>query len=259
MLKKGEGADRFMDDLLREGERIDEIGFGNLRLIQKPEDFCYGIDAVLLATFSEVRKNARVIDLGTGTGIIPMILSHRTEASEIVGVEVQRDSYERGLRNIQINRLGGRVRLIHGDVKHLLREKMVDRHSFDAVLTNPPYVKSDGGLKNKDAARTVARHETTAGLSDFIGEASLLLRDRGDFYMVHRPNRLVDISVLCRKHKLEPKELRLVSPNKDSAPNILLIHCVKHGRPELKFLDPLYVYKEDGSYTEEIMRLYERI
>lgn len=248
-----------MDDLIREGERIDEIGFGTLRLIQKPEDFCYGIDAVLLATFAEVRKNARVIDLGTGTGIIPIILSHRTEAAEIVGVEVQQDSYERGLRNIQINCLGDRVTFIHGDVKHLIKEKMVNKHSFDAVLTNPPYVKSDGGLKNKEAARTVARHETTAELSDFIGEASLLLKDRGDFYMVHRPNRLVDISVLCRQHKLEPKELRLVSPNKDSAPNILLIHCVKHGRPELKFLDPLYVYQQGGSYTDEIMRLYERI
>lgn len=248
-----------MDDLIREGERIDEIGFGTLRLIQKPEDFCYGIDAVLLATFADVRKNARVIDLGTGTGIIPMILSHRTEAAEIVGVEVQQDSYERGLRNIQTNSLEDRVRLIHGDVKHLIKEKMVSRHSFDAVFTNPPYVKGDGGLKNKEAARTVARHETTAGLSDFIGEASLLLKDRGDFYMVHRPNRLVDISVLCRQHKLEPKELRLVSPNKDSAPNILLIHCVKHGRPDLRFLDPLYVYQRDGSYTEEIMRLYERI
>lgn len=247
-----------MDSLLKDGERIDKIGFGNLKLIQKPDDFCYGIDAVLLATFAEVRKNGRVIDLGTGTGIIPMILSHRTEASEIMGVEVQRDSYERGLRNIFLNDLDGRVRLIHGDVKKLVKEKIVGKYSFDAVLTNPPYIKSDGGLKNKDNARTIARHETTAELSDFISEASLLLRDRGDFYMVHRPNRLVDISILCRQYKLEPKELRLVSPNKESAPNILLLHCVKHGRPELKFLDPLYVYKEDGSYTDEIMKLYER-
>ncbi|MEL7654722.1 MAG: tRNA1(Val) (adenine(37)-N6)-methyltransferase [Bacillota bacterium] len=247
-----------MDHLVREGERIDEIGFGNLRLIQKPEDFCYGIDAVLLATFAEVRKNANVIDLGTGTGIIPVILSHKTEASEIIGVEIQKDSYERGLRNIQINDLGERVKLIHSDVKHLVKDKKVSPHSFDAVLTNPPYVKGDGGLKNKDDAKMIARHETTASLSDFIHEASLLLKDRGDFYMVHRPNRLVDISVLCRQYKLEPKELRLVSPNKESAPNILLIHCVKHGKPDLKFLDPLYVYDGAGNYTQEIMRLYER-
>lgn len=248
-----------MNDLLKDGERLDNTGFGNLRLIQKPEDFCYGIDAVLLATFAEVGKNGKVIDLGTGTGIIPMILSHRTEASEIVGVEVQQDSYERGMRNIHLNDLGERVRLIHGDVKQLVKERLVSKHSFDVVLTNPPYIKGDGGLKNRERARAIARHETTAGLSDFIGEASLLLKDRGDFYMVHRPNRLVDISILCRQHKLEPKELRLVSPNKDTAPNILLLHCVKHGRPELKFLDPLYVYKENGTYTDEVMRLYERV
>lgn len=248
-----------MDELLKDGERIDEIGFGNLRLIQKPEDFCYGIDAVLLATFAEIRKGARAIDLGAGTGIIPLILSHRTEASEIVGVEIQQASYERGLRNIFLNGLEDRIRLIHGDVKQLVKEKLVARHSFDAVLTNPPYVKSGGGLKNKASAKTIARHETTADLADFIGEAGLLLKDRGDFYMVHRPNRLVDVVALCRQHKLEPKELRLVCPDRNTAPNILLLRCVKHGRPELKFLDPLYVYKEDGgAYTDEIMRLYER-
>jgi tRNA1Val (adenine37-N6)-methyltransferase len=244
--------------MIYDGERIDDIGFGNLRLIQKPEDFCYGIDAVLLATFAEVRKGGRVIDLGTGTGVIPLILSHRTEAAEIVGMEIQKGAYERGLRNIALNCLEERVRLIHGDIKRLVKEKMVDKYSFDAVLTNPPYVKSGGGLKNKESARTIARHETTAELSDFIGEAGLLLKDRGDFYMVHRPNRLVDICILCRRHKLEPKELRLISPDRDTAPNILLIHCVKHGRPELKFLDPLYVYNQDGSYTAEIIRLYER-
>lgn len=248
-----------MNELIKDGERIDEIGFGNLRLIQKPEDFCYGIDAVLLATFAEIAKNTRVIDLGTGTGIIPIILSHRTEAAEIVGVEVQTDSYDRGLRNILLNELDDRVRLIHGDVKHLIREKKVAKHSFDAVLTNPPYVKGGGGPKNRESAKMIARHETTAGLEDFIGEASLMLRDRGDFYMVHRPNRLVDICVLCRQHKLEPKELRMVSPNRESAPNILLIHCVKHGRPELKFMDPLYVYNAEGGYTDEVLKLYERI
>lgn len=248
-----------MDCLIHEGERIDEIGFGNLRLIQKPEDFCYGVDAVLLATFAEAAKNSRVIDLGTGTGIIPIILSHRTEASEIIGVEIQQDSYERGIRNLSLNELEGRIRLIHRDVKHLLKDKQVEKHSFDVVTTNPPYIKGGGGVKNRANAKMIARHETTAELSDFIREASLLLRDRGDFYMVHRPSRLVDISILCRQYKLEPKELRLVFPNKDAAPNILLLHCVKHGRPELRFLDPLYVYNEDGSYTEEVMKLYERI
>lgn len=247
-----------MDSLLKDGERIDSIGFGNLRLIQKSEDFCYGIDAVLLATFADINKSARVIDLGTGTGIIPLILSYRTQVSEIFGVEVQENSYERGLRNILLNDLKERITLIRCDVKDLLKEQSVKSGSFDAVLTNPPYVKYGGGLKNKTESRMIARHETTSELSDFIKEASLLLREKGDFYMVHRPNRLADIMVLCRLYDLEPKRIRFVSPNKDSAPNIILLHCVKYGRPDLKFLNPLYVYTVEGSYTDEINALYER-
>ena len=247
-----------MEALLRDGERIDKIGFGNLRLIQKPGEFCYGIDAVLLATFTQVIKGGNVMDLGTGTGVIPLILSHRTEAAEIVGVEIQKDSYERGLRNIDINDLGNKVSFIHGNVKELGSKKLIDKHSFDVVVTNPPYIKGGGGIKNKTEARTIARHETTADLDDFIGTASFLLKERGDFYMIHRPSRLIDISILCRQHKLEPKELKLVSPNRDTAPNLLLIHCVKYGMPELKFLDPVYVYQEDGSYTAEILAIYEK-
>ena len=248
-----------MKELLKDGERIDAIGFGNLRLIQKPEDFCYGMDAVLLATFAEIKKGSCAVDLGTGTGIIPLLLSHKTEASELVGVEIQKDSYERGLRNISLNDLSERVRIIHSDVKLLTKDKILSTNSFDAVLSNPPYVSGNGGLKNKMAAKTIARHETTAGLEDFIREAALLLKDRGDFYLVHRPNRLVDICTLSRKYKLEPKELMFVCPNRMAAPNILLLHCVKHGRPELKFLDPLFVYDEEGNYTEEIMKRYERV
>lgn len=245
-----------METLLSDGERIDNIGFGDLRLIQKPGEFCYGIDAVLLSTFAEVIKYGKVIDLGTGTGIIPLILSHRTEAANIVGVEVQKESYERGLRNIELNNLKDRVTLIHGDVKELEEKNLAAKNSFDVVITNPPYIKGGGGIKNKEEARTIARHETTADLSDFIRAASFLLKERGDFYMIHRPSRLVDISIICRQNKLEPKKLKLVSPNRDAAPNLLLIHCVKYGMPELKFLDPLYVYQDDGSYTPEIMDLY---
>lgn len=247
-----------MNGLIHYGERIDNIGFGDLKLIQKPGSFCYGIDAILLATFAKVVKHGKIIDLGTGTGVIPLILSHRTEAAEIVGIEVQRDSYERGLRNVDLNDLQDRVKMICGDVKEIAEKKLVGRHSFDAVITNPPYIKNGSGITNKEEARTIARHETTADLSDFIIAASFLLKEQGDFYMIHRPSRLVDITILCRQYKLEPKKLRLISPNREKAPNLLLIHCVKYGMPELKFLDPLYVYQEDGSYTSEIMRLYEK-
>lgn len=244
--------------MLREGERIDNIGFGNLRLIQKPEDFCYGIDAVLLSSFAEIKENSIVADLGSGTGIIPIILSHKTKAAKIFGIELQRDSYERGRRNITINSLEDRIKLINCDVKDICEDKDISPLSFDTVVMNPPYLKINGGLKNKNDEKMIARHETTATLSDFIEAASRLLKDRGDLYMVHRPSRLVDISIICRKFKLEPKKIRLVSPNKDSKPNILLIHCVKHGRPELIFLDPLYVYNENDEYTKEILEIYER-
>jgi len=247
-----------MDSHIKEGERIDYIGFGNLRLIQKPEDFCYGIDAVILASFAEIKTNSKVADLGSGTGIIPIILSHKTKSSQITGIELQTDSYQRGIRNIALNNLEDRVRLFNCDVKDIIKSKILLPQSIDTVFTNPPYMKGNGGLKNKADAKMIARHETTASLSDFIEAASSLLKDRGDFYMVHRPNRLVDICTLSRKYKLELKEIRLVCPNKNTKPNILLIHGVKNARPDLKFLDPLYVYDENCKYTREIMEIYER-
>lgn len=247
-----------MNVCINKEERLDETGFGNLKLIQKPEDFCYGIDAVLLASFAAEKAGARILDLGTGTGIVPILLSHKTRAEEIVGIELQQDAWERGQRNIQLNELQKRVKILLGDVKDALSMKDIEAYSFDTVVTNPPYVKKGGGIKNSSHPKTIARHELSAELSDFIEVAASMLKDRGDFYMVHRPDRLVDIAVLCRQYKLEPKEIRLVSPNKEGKPNILLVHCIKHGKPELKFLDPLYVYDEKGGYTAEILEIYER-
>ncbi|WP_027399896.1 tRNA1(Val) (adenine(37)-N6)-methyltransferase [Anaerovorax odorimutans] len=242
-----------MNNIIYENERIDEIGFKNLKLIQNPDEFCYGIDAVILADFAKVKSKGKVIDLGTGTGIIPIILSHKTLAKEIWGIEIQKTSYERALRNLKLNNLEDRIKIINKDVKELS-----DLGKFDVVVTNPPYMKSYGGLKNKNISKSIARHESTASLNDFIKIASNILKDKGDFYMVHRPNRLVDICYACRQSNLEPKELRLVSPNKNMGPNIILIHCVKYGKAELKFLDPLYVYEENGNYTSEIINIYER-
>lgn len=242
-----------MDNLIYAGERLDDTGFGDIRLIQRPEDFCYGVDAVILADFTKVKKDDRVMDLGTGTGIIPMILSHKTEAKDIWAVEVQKDSYERALRNVKLNKLEDRVTVIHADVKNLPTVGI-----FNVVVSNPPYMKSDGGIKNENDAKSIARHETSATLVDFINTAGNLLKTGGDFYLVHRPSRMVDICCACRNAQLEPKEMRLVSPNKNAKPNIVLIHCVKYGRPELRFLEPLYIYDERGKYTSEIMEIYER-
>ena len=244
-----------MEIELFQGERIDDMGFGGLLLIQKPEDFCYGIDAVLLADFAKVRKDGNVVDLGTGTGAIPLILSRKTKAAEIVGVEVQTEAFKRAQRSVALNDLDGRIRIIHADIKAL--DGTLPAGSFDTVVSNPPYNEQGGALTNEREAKMIARHETTAALEDFISTAAELLKDRGDFYLVHRPARLVDIFSLGRLYHLEPKEIRLIHPSPGKTPNIVLVHCVKNGGAELRLLEPLCVYNKEGGYTEAIKKIYK--
>ena len=238
-------------------ERLDEIGFGGLRLIQKPADFCYGVDAVLLADFAAgiSKKQNTIIDLGTGTGIIPVILSHKTSAEKICGVEIQQDSYERALRNVKINGLEDRLEMVCCNVRDI-REFV--RGGFDMVTANPPYMEMGSAITNDITAKTIARHEIHANIEDFIAAAEFLLGDRGEFFMVHRPSRLADIMYYARKHRLEPKTMRLVCPRQGQAANIVLIHFIKNAGRELKLMEDLYVYNQDGTYTDQIQRIYER-
>lgn len=245
---------------IQEDERVDKIGFGELRLIQKPKEFCYGVDAVILADFAikNTKRNPKtVIDLGTGTGVIPLIFSHKTNAESIIGVEVQENSYERAQRNALLNGIGDRVSFINGDVKNVSTWGESLKNSIDVVVSNPPYFISGGGIVNDLAPKTIARHETTAGLKEFIAAASYLLKPKGDFFMVHRPSRLADICCFGRENSLEPKEMCFVSPKRDSIPNILLVHMVKGGGNELKLKKPLAVYDEYGNYTEELLTAYK--
>lgn len=258
---------------LKEDERIDEIGFGTLRLIQRPQEFCYGVDAVILADFAAkggYRERERfygnrtvMADLGTGTGIIPLILSHKTDSRMIFGLEKQDDVCEAARRNTELNHLADRLRIFCGGVEDASLPAALKAAAacdgFDAVTCNPPYVTAGCGPINRNDAKYIARHETTGALEDFIAFAGMLLKEKGDFYMVHRPARIVDILCLCRAYKLEPKALRFVSPNRKAAPNILLLHCIKGAGRELRLLDPLYVYEEEGEYSEEIQRIYERV
>lgn len=256
-----------MEPKLEKGERIDNIGFGNLRLIQKPEDFCYGVDAVLLAHFASKtgeqnkerkRKLKRGMDLGTGTGIVPLLLWHKMNIEEIFGLEMQKGAFERALRNMVMNGLMDRVKIIHGDVSTIINS--IDKNligTFDLVTANPPYMKSDGAIKNENTAKMIARHETTGSLEDFIASAACLLKPRGDFYMVHRPSRLADIIVCCRAYHLEPKGIRFVAPKQGEKPNILLLHCIKNANPELKIMNTLIIYEGDD-YSKEINEIYER-
>ncbi len=237
-------------------ERIDEIGFGGLKLIQDTEEFCYGIDAVLLASYAKIKKNSLVIDLGTGTGILPLILSHKTDALKIIGVEFQQKSAELANRNVALNGLSHRIEVIQADIKDI--HCQFPPHSFDAVISNPPYIGNNAGVKNRHSAKSMARHETTADLETFFSAASLLLKDRGDFFLVHRPSRLVDCMSMGRRYCLEPKRIRLVHPNRSSNPNIVLVHFVKNGRPELTFEKSLFVYKKNGGYTAEVLKIYEK-
>lgn len=240
--------------MLYPGERLDEIGFSGLKLIQKPEEFCYGVDAVILADFAAGKRHDHIVDLGTGTGIIPLVLSHKTRAERIYGIEYQQESWERAVRSAELNNLQDRLRFIRANVAEFSQLG----GWADAVTANPPYMAGSGGLTNENMAKTIARHETVGTLKDFIACAGRLLRDKGDFYLVHRPSRLVDIFFLCRSCCLEPKELRLVAPRQGKTANIVLIHCVKNGGTELKLLPELYVYGQEGGYSQEIQQIYER-
>lgn len=241
--------------MIKTGERIDQTGFSDLKLIQKPDEFCYGVDAVILADFASRKKTERVVDLGTGTGIIPLIMSHKTDAKKIYGIEYQKDSYDRANRNAELNGLKERVEFINANVKDF---SDLDEWA-DTVTANPPYMAHHGGIINGNSAKTIARHEVAGTLEDFIRCACRILKNKGDFYMVHRPSRLVDIFYLCRKYRIEPKEIRFVAPMKGKPANIVLIHCVKNGGSELKILSDLYVYGKQGVYSDEIQRIYERL
>lgn len=242
-------------------ERVDNIGFGNLKLIQEPDEFCYGVDAVILADFAA--KNAadsvrNVVDLGTGTGVIPLILSHKTDAGFIAGLEIQEGSYQRAVRNAEMNHLTDRIHFFKGDVKTAATDVLKSlKGTVDVVTTNPPYMQGSGGLKCSNSAKSIARHETTAGLEDFFACAQALLKPRGDLFMVHRPSRLADICCLARQYGLEPKELCFVSPNVNKGANIILVHCVKGGGKQLRILDPLYVYEKNGEYTAKLRKCYK--
>lgn len=237
-------------------ERKDKIGFADLFVIQNPDYFCYGIDAVILSDFVKVKSGAKIIDLGTGNGIIPLILSHKTNAEKIIGIELQEEVYQLAKKNIELNGLNDRIEIFNMDIKSA--PEAFGCRSFSTVVSNPPYMATATGIKNISDAKSISRHETTASLSDFMEISSKLLVDQGDLFMIHRPMRLVDIIYLARQNNLEPKKIRFVHPNKNKKPNIMLLQCVKNARPELKFMKPLYVYNSSGDFTPEINQIYER-
>ncbi len=246
---------------IKQKERIDATGFGPILIIQDPEEFCYGVDAVILSDFAakrakNIRSSSRIMDLGTGSGIIPLILSQKTEAGRIFGVEIQENSCDRASRSAILNELDDRLEFIREDIKDLIPTRPELKGSFDVVTCNPPYTSGGGGMKSENPAKMIARHETTACLEDFIRVSGELLRERGELFMVHRPSRLVDIFVYSRKYRLEPKTIRMVLPKEGEEANIVLIHMVKNGGADLSVLPPLVIHEQNGGFTMELEEAY---
>ena len=239
-----------------EDERIDDLQYKGLQLIQKIGGFCFGVDAVLLANFADIRKNAVVIDLGTGTGIIPVLLAGKTQASKIVGLEIQEEMAEMAKRSVALNNLEDRIDIVCGDIKSSALHFGASK--FQNVVSNPPYMNQGGGLVNTKDTKAIARHEILCSLEDVIREGSRLLMPGGQLSMVHRPERLVDIVCLMRNYGIEPKYIRFVHPSPYKKANLLLVKGTRGGRPQLKMMDPLYVYDEYGSFSKEIDEIYCR-
>ena len=244
-----------MTDYLHEGERLDDLQRDGLMIIQNPSWFCFGMDAVLLSAFARIGEGERVIDLCTGNGVIPLLLSARTGASHIDGLEIQKDIADMADRSVKYNHLSERISIHCGDVKQAT--DLFKAASFDAVTCNPPYLKEDGGLINPTDHKAIARHEIMLSLSEMIKEAAKLLVSGGHFYMVHRPFRLAEIfnEMVCSH--LEPKRMRMIYPYADKEPNMVLIEGARGGNSGMVVEKPLVIYSEDGTYTDEVRELYE--
>lgn len=245
-----------MKDFLKPGERIDDLQLKGLKIIQNPEWFCFGIDAVLLANFAQahIKKGTKVVDLGCGTGVIAILLAGKTQASSIIGIEIQNEVAEMADRSIQMNGIQDRVRIINADLKEA--PDLVGISSVDVVVANPPYKAKGCGIVNPSDKKAIARHEILCTLEDVIKSAGAVLKPRGKLFMVHRPDRLVDIMWYLRNYGLEPKRLRFVYPRVEEPPILILIEGLKDGNPYMKIEKPLIIF-DGNEYTEEVKKMYE--
>ena len=240
---------------LKDNERIDELQLNNLKIIQNKDGFCFGIDSVLLSDFSkEIPTGSTVLDLGTGTGILGILLCGKTKLSKIYGIDVQEEVCQMAQRSVKLNNLEDRFEIINDNIKNL--NTIFENCSIDAIVSNPPYKKDNSGLKNESQTKLISRHEITASLEDFIEISSKLLKDNSSLYMVHRPERLSDLFYLLRKYKLEPKKLRMVQSYFDSKPKLVLVKATKNAKSFLNIENPLIIYNKDGTYTSEILKIY---
>ena len=243
-------------NLVYNDESIDDLQLKNLKIIQKKYGFKFGIDAVLLSHFANVKNKFEVIDLCTGTGIVPFLLMGKYNPKRLVGIEIQEEMVDMANRSSKYNNLDDKINFLNVDLKDISKIKELGR--FDVLTVNPPYKLSNSGIVNPEDKLAIARHEIKCKLEDVIKAARILLKDNGRMFMVHRPDRLVDILTLMRQYKIEPKRIQLVQPNSDKAPNIVLIEGQRDGGAFLKWEKPIYVYDNMGNYSDEINKIYER-
>lgn len=241
------------DNLVKENERVDDLQNGYY-VIQDPDKFCFGMDAVLLSGFAKIKKNETVLDLGTGTGIIPILLKARAAGRHFTGLEIQEECAQMAERSVSYNHLEEDVQIVCGDIKEAA--DIFGAASFHVVTSNPPYMIGQHGLTNPHMPKAIARHEVLCTLEDVVSQASRLLKDRGRFYMVHRPFRLAEIMNVLTKYHLEPKRMQLVYPFIDREPNMVLIEALKGGNSRITVEPPLIVYEKPGVYTENILKIY---
>lgn len=240
--------------VLKENERIDDLERNGYHIIQDTKRFCFGMDAVLLSGFARVKEGAHVLDLGTGTGIIPILLEAKTKAEHLTGLEIQEESADMARRSVLLNGLEDKIDIVTGDIKEA--ESLFDAASFDVITCNPPYMIGKHGITNEGDAKAIARHEILCTLEDVVSQAAKLLKPGGNFFMVHRPFRLAEIMAVLQAYKLEPKRMQLVYPFVDKEPNMVLIEANRGGKPRLSVEKPLIVYKEPGVYMPEIYDIY---
>ena len=242
---------------LKENERIDDLEYAGLKIIQNKTGFCFGIDSVLLANFAkEIKDNAEVMDIGTGTGIISILLSKKANARKIYGIEIQEEVANMAKRSVELNNLESKITIINKNIKDIFEEFMPN--TMDAIVTNPPYIKVNTGAKNDDIKKLISRHEIECNLEDIVKISYKLLKSKGKFYMVHRAERIVDIFYLFRKYKLEPKKVRFIQSYVDKAPNLVLIKAIKNAGKELKIEKPLIIYKDENNYSDEVLEIYNK-
>ena len=244
--------------LVRPGERADDLQLNGLRLIQNPAWFCFGVDAVLLADYAAqtIKKDSRVLDLCSGNGIIPLLLSQKSQAAQITGLEIQTPVEEMAERSVRMNGLEHKITMICGDLKEA--PERFGKSSFQYITCNPPYKEAGSGLMNRTDTAALARHEILCSLEDIIRVSSIKLEPLGKLCIIHRPERLIDLICLMKRYGLEPKRLRFIHPYPNKTATMILAEGVRQGRPKL-FLDPpLYIYERPGIYSKEIDQIYGR-